>query len=219
MNSPHRIKYILLLSLLIIAVFVFVSSISSLINMDGTSQFTVREQTTFTITKDTTYYFMKDNYHEDDVYRGTNRFYYTEIQLESDTMSVWIVNLDTYEYYIIDVIDQNTSIQINGFDVIGTVELEPGEYEITFADIDGSNILISNFKLTETGMIGDILLLFTSIFGVIIVTVLLSIVWSKARRIRRRKTEEELWHYQEPSNVDLFDVEDPFEDYSENKRR
>lgn len=218
MNSNNSMKNIIYLSVFIVAVVVFFTSLSSLFNMDSTSPFTTSESINFTVEQDGTYYFMKDDYHEDDVYTGTQETAFTEIHMNSDIIWVTIQNVDTEEYYHIDVINPNTSITINGYDVIGSVDLEAGSYQVSTVIITGTYI-DSNFMFTKTGMVGDILTLLASFFGGIIAIVLFFVQRGNERRRRRRKSEEELWHYDEPSSVDIFDVDDAFDNYNKNKKR
>lgn len=130
---------------------------------------------------------------------------YIELEIHNKT-------LDRY-YYINDM--GNTSIQMNDYQAIGTIDFDSGEYAVTI--IDTSYHSESFIRFQDTSMIGNtILLIFVGIgfIGSLITSIVLYVLTLKVSK----NNDDEYAYYDEQinkqdHNQELFDEDDPFSIY------
>lgn len=127
-------------------------------------------------------------------------------------LEIYNKTLDQY-YYINDM--GSTSIQMNDYQAIGTINFDSGEYAVTI--IDTSYHSESFIRFQDTSMIGStILLVFVAIgfIGSIITSIVLYVLTLRVSK----NSDDEYAYYdsqinKQDHNQELYDEDDPFSIY------
>ena len=192
--------------------------IDTLINNEST-EFDVGETRTMTVDEANDYYVMFNDqtFLENGVSNVTYSSNYTTITFDmGDQMSLRIKNASTNDYYYIDALNDNTTISLNEFIVIGTITLDPGVYEMDATMLSGHSQF--SLKVQEVGIIGSILtIVFSSIVSVVSI-IGFFVSFSHMKKQQEDDVEFDGFTYPQQNINELFDIDDDYfsnqDDYS-----
>ncbi len=182
--------------------------------MNTTSEdFDIGTLRTFDVENEQEFYFMYQEtyvtYSTTTVVNITYSSNYTKIVFSNgDEMSVRIKNQTLNEYYYITELGGNFSLMINDYYAAGTVQLDPGTYEMDITMISGQSDY--SIQIQSTGMVGSILMIVFS--SILIVGSLIGFFVSYG--IHKKQKNDDIafdgYTYPQQNLNELFEIDDDY---------
>ena len=189
----------------------------------------IDENINLSISEDSKLYIMNDTMYENFQFEFRNYGTVTNLELSAYEFGAGyktffsynfsVINTETGDYYHFDDMPENSSVYINDTFAVGKLELDAGNYDISFTQTQGDSIDIT-YSFADTSLFLDIAIIVFLSIVIIVGFVFMIITYLAYRRFRNSDYDEYSGtstyksNYSNKLNKDYYENDDdPFADY------